>query len=78
MVGNSHADIWATDACKIFDVKPDLADLIFKRINNLKLVQKRLASIICHHLHGSQNSVIYPVHPVALPVRLNRTVLKLS
>ena len=32
MVGSNHADILATDARKIFDVKPELADPILREL----------------------------------------------
>ncbi len=47
-LGNQHADILAAEACKRFDVAEELADPIINRISQLKLIQKRLAAIICH------------------------------
>ena len=47
-VGNNYADLLAKEACKIFDVVDSLAAPVIRRINDLKLIQKRLASIVCH------------------------------
>ncbi len=47
-VGNDHADGLASEACKSFEVDAGLAQPVIDRVSDLKLIQRRLASVICH------------------------------
>ncbi len=47
-LGNNHADVLAADACKRFDLNSRVADPIIERAQQVKIIQKRIASIICH------------------------------
>ncbi len=51
IIGNYHADLMATEACKAFDVEDHLAYPIISRAREIKLVQARISSIICHLPH---------------------------
>ncbi len=51
-----------------FDVRDELAGPIVKRVNNLKLIQKRLATIVCHLPNR-------PKMPRPKPVRRPRVTL---
>ena len=47
-VGNNHADILASEARERFDLDGAVAKPVVVRVEQLKLIQKRIASIICH------------------------------
>ena len=47
-IGNHHADLLATEACKMYDIPEEVAQPVVERVAELKLIQKRISSIICH------------------------------
>ena len=55
-LGNHHADVLANEACKRFDVHDDVAQPVIARVNELQLIQKRLATIICNMPHRPKTS----------------------